>query len=141
MSAVPLAVTVIGLTTLQAAHADERPNIVWFVVDDMSADFSCYGETTIRTPHVDQISENGLRFTRAYATSPVCSTFRSAMITGMYQTSIGAHHHRSGRGEHRILLPAGVEAGPALFRKAACCTCAGSGLAGLVYRSKPFNSR
>ncbi|MCP4174227.1 MAG: sulfatase [Fuerstiella sp.] len=141
MSAVPLAVTVIGLTTLQAAHADERPNIVWFVVDDMSADFSCYGETTIRTPHVDQISENGLRFTRAYATSPVCSTFRSAMITGMYQTSIGAHHHRSGRGEHRIRLPDGVQAVPALFQEAGYYTCTGSGLTDLDYRSQPFNSR
>jgi arylsulfatase A-like enzyme len=141
MSAVPLAVTVIGLTTLQAAHANERPNIVWFVVDDMSADFSCYGETTIRTPHVDQISENGLRFTRAYATSPVCSTFRSAMITGMYQTSIGAHHHRSGRGEHRIRLPDGVQAVPALFQEAGYYTCTGSGLTDLDYRSQPFNSR
>ena len=68
----------------------DRPNILWFVVDDMSANFSCYGEKTIRTPSVDRLAKAGLRFTRAYATSPVCSTFRSAMITGMYQTSIGA---------------------------------------------------
>ena len=80
-------------------HAADRPNVLWFVVDDMSANFSCYGEKTIRTPAVDQLAEDGLLFTRAYATSPVCSTFRSAMITGMYQNSIGSHHHRSGRGE------------------------------------------
>jgi arylsulfatase A-like enzyme len=55
---------------------DARPNILWFVVDDMSANFSCYGEKTIRTPNVDRLAEEGLRFTRAYATSPVCSTFR-----------------------------------------------------------------
>ena len=134
-----------GMATLQAAHtkpdANKRPNIIWFVVDDMSANFSCYGETTVRTPHVDQLAQEGLRFTRAYATSPVCSTFRSAMITGMYQTSIGAHHHRSGRGEHRIKLPDGVRPVPALFQEAGYYTCMGSGLPELDYRSQPFSSR
>jgi arylsulfatase A-like enzyme len=138
-------VTLAGMTALQAAHtkpdANKRPNIIWFVVDDMSANFSCYGETTVRTPHVDQLAQEGLRFTRAYATSPVCSTFRSAMITGMYQTSIGAHHHRSGRGEHRIKLPDGVRPVPALFHEAGYYTCMGSGLPELDYRSQPFSSR
>ena len=71
-----------------------RPNILWFVVDDMSANFSCYGEKLIQTPHVDRLAEEGVRFTRAYATSPVCSSFRSALITGMYQTTIGTQHMR-----------------------------------------------
>ncbi|MEO1528324.1 MAG: sulfatase [Planctomycetota bacterium] len=111
------------------AMAEEtRPNILWFVVDDMSANFSCYGETLIATPSVDRLAREGIRFTRAYATSPVCSTFRSAMITGMYQTSIGAHHHRSGRGEHRIQLPDGVRPIPESFRAAGYWTCIGSGL-------------
>jgi arylsulfatase A-like enzyme len=140
-----LAATVVGVATLQAAliqrNVNERPNIVWFVVDDMSANFSCYGETAISTPHVDQLAQEGLRFTRAYATSPVCSTFRSAMITGMYQTSIGAHHHRSGRGEHRITLPDGVRPAPVLFQEAGYYTCMGSGLPDLDYRSQPFSSR
>ena len=123
------------------ANAAERPNIVWIVIDDMSANFSCYGETTIQTPHVDQLAKDGLRFTRAYATSPVCSTFRSAMITGMYQTSIGAHHHRSGRGEHRITLPSGVRPVPSLFQQAGYYSCIGSGLQDLDFRSQPFSSR
>ncbi len=120
VNALMLSVVWFGLIVLGAcnASANERPNILWFVIDDMSANFSCYGETTIQTPHVDQLAKDGLRFTRAYATSPVCSTFRSAMITGMYQTSIGAHHHRSGRGEHRITLPSGVRPVPALFQEA-----------------------
>lgn len=121
--------------------AKERPNVVWFVIDDMSANFSCYGEKTIQTPNVDQLAKNGLRFTRAYATSPVCSTFRSALITGMYQTTIGAHHHRSGRGKHRITLPDGVRPVPALFQDAGYYTCIGSGLRNLDYRSQPFSSR
>jgi arylsulfatase A-like enzyme len=124
-----------------SAFAGERPNVVWFVIDDMSANFSCYGEQAIQTPHVDQLAKDGMRFTRAYATSPVCSTFRSALITGMYQTTIGAHHHRSGRGEHRITLPDGVRPVPSLFQEAGYYTCIGSGLQDLDYRSQPFSSR
>ncbi len=122
------------------AFADARPNILWIVIDDMSANFSCYGEKTIQTPHVDRLAKQGLRFTRAYATSPVCSTFRSAMITGMYQTSIGAHHHRSGRGEHRIVLPDGVRLVPSLFQDAGYYTCIGSGLPGKDASGNPTKS-
>jgi arylsulfatase A-like enzyme len=108
--------------------AAERPNILWFVVDDMSANFSCYGETTVQTPHVDRLAREGTKFTNAFVTAPVCSACRSAMITGTYQTSIGAHHHRSGRGVEKIHLPGGVELVPALLQKAGYYTCIGSGL-------------
>ncbi len=108
--------------------AAEKPNILWFIVDDMSANFSCYGETAIQTPHVDRLAREGTKFTNAFVTAPVCSPCRSALITGMYQTSIGAHHHRSGRGTLKIHLPAGVEPVPALLQKAGYYTCIGSGL-------------
>ncbi|MEM0895566.1 MAG: sulfatase [Verrucomicrobiota bacterium] len=116
---------------------NQRPNILWIVVDDMSANFSCYGENTIKTPAVDQLASEGLKFTRAYATAPVCSTFRSSLITGMYQNSIGAHHHRSGRGKHRIQLPEGVEPIPATFQRAGYWSCSGSGLPGFDSRGLP----
>jgi len=64
------------------------------VVDDMSADFSCYGETLIRTPHVDRLAREGTRFAHAFVTAPVCSPCRSALITGMHQTSNHAIHPR-----------------------------------------------
>jgi len=100
------------------AQAANRPNIVWIIPDDMSANFSCYGETAIETPHVDRLAAQGVKFTNAYVTAPVCSTCRSAFITGMYQTSIGAHHHRSGRGEKKIHLPDHIKLIPKLFQKA-----------------------
>ena len=100
------------------ANVATRPNILWIIPDDMSAHFSCYGETAIETPNVDQLAAEGVKFTNAYVTAPVCSTCRSAFITGMYQTSIGAHHHRSGRGTERIHLPADVQLVPKLFQKA-----------------------
>ncbi len=133
-------ILVLAIATTKTRGGD-RPNIVWFVVDDMSANFSCYGERSIQTPNIDRLATEGLQFTRAYATSPVCSTFRSAMITGMYQTSIGAHHHRSGRGEHRITLPDGVRPIPAIFQEAGYYTCIGSGLKDYDYRSQLVNGR
>jgi len=111
-------------------HAAEpsRPNIVWIIVDDMSANFSCYGERQIRTPHVDRLAQEGTRFSHAFVTAPVCSACRSALITGMYQTSIGAHQHRSGRGKLKIELPEGIRPIPELFQAAGYYTCIGSGL-------------
>jgi arylsulfatase A-like enzyme len=120
-----------------AAFGETRPNILWFVVDDMSANFSCYGEKAIETPNVDKLAAEGLLFSKAYATSPVCSTFRTALITGMYQNSIGAHHHRSGRGKHRIQLPDGVHPIPKIFQEAGYFTCIGSGLHNFDFRSLP----
>lgn len=101
-----------------SVFADDRPNIVWIIPDDMSAHFSCYGETAIETPNVDKLAAGGVKFTNAYVTAPVCSTCRSAFITGMYQTSIGAHHHRSGRGAAKIRLPEGMKLVPQLFQEA-----------------------
>jgi arylsulfatase A-like enzyme len=117
-----------GVLPPATLHAAERPNVLWFVVDDMSANFSCYGERTIATPRVDALAKEGTRFTRAYVTAPVCSPCRSALITGMYQTTIGAHQHRSGRGELKIHLPEGVEPIPAILQRAGYHTCIGSGL-------------
>ena len=131
----------ISLLLFSLAYADsaeKRPNILWFVIDDMSANFSCYGEKVIETPHVDRLAKEGLLFTRAYATSPVCSTFRSSLITGMYQNSIGAHHHRSGRSKKNIIeLPDGIKTVPELFKEAGYFTCIGSGLHNFDFRSLP----
>jgi arylsulfatase A-like enzyme len=127
MLRVLLAAAAALFTALPARAAEEtkRPNIVWIVVDDMSANFSCYGEKTIRTPHVDRLAKEGTRFGKAFVTAPVCSPCRSALITGCYQTTIGAHHHRSGRGAEKIHLPEGVVPVPALFKKAGYFTCIG----------------
>lgn len=102
-----------------------QPNILWIIVEDMSAHFSCYGEKQIKTPHVDQLAAEGIQFSKAFVTAPVCSAARSALITGMYQTSIGVHHHRSGRGPMKITLPENVVPVPELFKQAGYYTCNG----------------
>jgi len=55
------------------------------------------GYPLVHTPNVDRLAAEGARFTNACTTGAVCSASRSAFMTGMYQTTIGAHHHRSHR--------------------------------------------
>jgi len=123
MTARLLIALLLALICRPAAAAPPRPpNIVWLVVEDMSAHLGCYGERQIQTPHLDRLAAGGTRFLRAFTTAPICSTSRSALITGMYQTTIGAHHHRSGRGTQRIRLPDGTLPLPAHFQKAGYLT-------------------
>ncbi len=84
-----------GVFSLGQCGKKTRPNILWLISEDTSADFGCYGNPLVKTPHVDQLAAEGIRYTNAYATCPVCSPSRSAFMTGMYQTSIGAHQHRT----------------------------------------------
>jgi N-sulfoglucosamine sulfohydrolase len=79
--------------TLHAAES--RPNIVWIVSEDMSADLGCYGDAQAITPHLDKFAAQGARFTRAFSHAPVCAPSRSGLITGQYPTTIGTHHMRS----------------------------------------------
>lgn len=94
-------------------------------MDDVGVEWPCYGEKLIQTPNMDRLVSEGTRFEHAFLTASVCSPSRSAMITGMYQTSIGAHHHRSGQGREKIHLPPGVEPAPAIFQRAGYYTCNG----------------
>ena len=113
-----LVTLLVGAQAFAAAPATPRPNIVWILVDDMSADFSCYGETTIRTPNVDALAAQGTRFSHAFVTAPICSISRSALVTGCYQTNIGGQNHRSGSAKFPITLPAGMKTVPQLMKEA-----------------------
>jgi arylsulfatase A-like enzyme len=100
-----------------------NPNIVWIIVEDMSCDFGYQGQKLVKTENVDRLAEEGAVFSNAYVTAPVCSACRSAMITGMYQTAVGAHHHRSSRGTVKHTLPAHIKLIPELFKQAGYYTC------------------
>lgn len=84
-----------------------RPNILWIVGENLKLDLGIYGAANVHTPHLDSLALGGLRFTRVFATSPVCAPSRSAFMTGMYQTSTDTHNMRSHR-EDDFRLPAGV---------------------------------
>lgn len=95
--------------------AADRPNILWITIEDWSADLSCYGTKGIDTPNVDKLAAQGIRYERAFTTSPVCSTSRSAMMTGFHQNYIGANQHRE---TNKKPLPHGVRPVPHLLADA-----------------------
>jgi len=78
-----------------------------------------YGDSTVETPNLDKLASDGALFTHCYATAPVCSPCRSAVITGCYQTTLGIHQHRSSRTKDaQIFLPDFVRTIPEFFREA-----------------------
>jgi N-sulfoglucosamine sulfohydrolase len=72
-----------------------KPNIVWISNEDMSPHLGAYGDALARTPVLDRLARESIRYERAFTTAPVCAPSRAAIITGMYQTSIGAQHMRT----------------------------------------------
>ena len=84
-----------GASSAQPAPAPARPNIVWISTEDMSPRLGAYGDSLARTPTLDGLAAESMRFTRAFTTAPVCAPSRAAIITGMYQTAIGAQHMRT----------------------------------------------
>ena len=69
--------------------AQEKPNIVVFIADDAGMDFGCYGNLAIKTPNIDRIAKQGVRFQNAFLTSPQSSPSRTSMMTGMFAHTIG----------------------------------------------------
>jgi arylsulfatase A-like enzyme len=90
---------VFSVTTLCApgAHAAERPNIILMMADDLGwGDTGYNGNTIIKTPHLDRMSQEGLRFTRFYAASSVCSPTRGACLTGRNPYRYGVYTANKG---------------------------------------------
>lgn len=81
---------------LQAQNsATTHPNILWLSVEDMSPWLNCYGDSTVPTPNIDRLAREGVRYDKAFSTAGVCAPSRCAIITGMYQTSVGGHNMRT----------------------------------------------
>jgi len=133
-----------------APSKKERPNILWLIAEDMGPQLGCYGTPLVRTPNLDRLAREGALFTNAFTTAPVCSPSRSAFMTGMYQTRIGAHDHRSHR-DDGYRLPDGVRLLTDHFRAAGYFTAnvrtAAPGVKGTrktdfnFYVERPFDGR
>ncbi len=106
----------------------KRPNILWILAEDLSPFMGCYNDpiNSGHTPTIDRIASDGVLFKRAFVPAPVCSACRSALITGVMQTTTGTHQHRSSRftdgeivpEELRIKLPEDVKTIPELMKAA-----------------------
>lgn len=79
----------------QDRTAPPPPNILWISAEDLSPRLGAYGDSLARTPNLDRLAEEGTRYTRAFTAAGVCAPSRAAIITGMYQNAIGAHHMRT----------------------------------------------
>ncbi len=85
-----------GATALQAAdRPDAKPNIVIILADDLGwGDLGCYGHPSIRTPNLDRMAAEGMRFTDFYSAGEVCTPSRAALLTGRYPIRSGMCHDR-----------------------------------------------
>lgn len=91
--------------------AADRPNILWITAEDMSPVLGCYGDQFAITPNIDELAKESVRYTRAFASAPVCSPSRSCLITGCYPTSLSTQQMRSG-----FAIPKRMRGFPALLR-------------------------
>ena len=100
------------------AQGARRPNIVFILADDLGyADVSCYGRPDYRTPNIDRLADQGLRFMQAYANSAVCSATRVGLITGRYQNRLAVGLEEP-LGLRDVGLPPSHPTLPSLLRKA-----------------------
>jgi len=79
----------LGLSDARSDEVPQRPNIVVVLVDDLRWDeLGCSGHSFVRTPNIDRIATEGVRFRNAFCTTPLCSPVRACLLTGLH-----THHH------------------------------------------------
>jgi arylsulfatase A-like enzyme len=82
----------------------DRPNFLFILIDDLGwRDLGCYGSSFYETPNLDRLAQQGMRFTRAYASCPVCSPTRASIMTGKYPARVGITQWIGGRMKGRLL--------------------------------------
>ena len=82
--------TSIGIVALSSAA--ERPNFLVILCDDLGyGDLGCFGHKSIKTPHLDKLASQGIRFTDCYAAAPVCSASRAGLLTGRTPSRVGVY--------------------------------------------------
>ena len=98
-----ITVTALYCSTL-AKELERKPNILFILSDDLSyRDLSCYGQEKFRTPNLDKLAMNGIRFTQAYSGSPECAPSRASLITGMHMGHCRIRANNSVRGQDHLL--------------------------------------
>lgn len=75
--------TIAALLIASMMFAAEKPNVLFIVVDDLRPELNCYGESQIKSPHIDKLAESGITFTNAYCNIPVCGASRASFMSGV----------------------------------------------------------
>ena len=94
------------------ASAQNRPNILWIVAEDISPLMGAYGDKDAYTPFIDEIAKKSLVYKRAYSTAPICSPSRSCLASGMFATSLGSQNLRS-----EVKLPTSIKPLAQVFKE------------------------
>ena len=95
-----------------SVSAADQPNILWITAEDMSPTLGCYGDKYASTPNIDRLAKESVRYTKAFASAPVCSPSRSCLITGCYPPSLSTQQMRSG-----FAIPKSMRGFPDLLRQ------------------------
>ena len=75
---------------VENAQKADKPNVIVIIADDLGyADLGCHGSPDVKTPYIDQLAENGVRFTSGYVSAPQCGPSRAGLLTGRYQNRFG----------------------------------------------------
>ena len=87
---------ILVLAALSPVGAQERPNIVFVLADDLTwTDAGCYGNAQVRTPNIDRLASEGMRFSHCYSAVAMCSPARQMIYTGLFPVRNGAYPQRS----------------------------------------------
>ena len=114
-----MATLALGTIGTDARPPAKPPNIVFILADDLGfADVACYGRPDLRTPNVDHLAAQGVRFLQAYANSAVCTSTRVALITGRYQYRLRVGLEEPLVGNTEVGLEPSHPTLPSLLRKA-----------------------
>ena len=106
-------VLLLACAFLAKAQTVDKPNILWIVSEDNSPFIGAYGDKFATTPNIDKLATEGVLYTNAFATAPVCAPSRSTLITGMYPPSIGTENMRS-----EYAIPSFIKFYPKYLREA-----------------------
>lgn len=88
----------LSCSLLLTTQAKSQPNVLIFLVDDLRADLGTYGNNQIKTPHIDELAKQGVKFTKAYAQQAICGPSRVSLLTGLRPETLGLYTiDRSGR--------------------------------------------
>ncbi len=110
-SALPVSCYEVG-----APVSSRPPNVILIVADDLGCgDLGCFGQTKIRTPTLDGLAQQGMRFTQAYSAAPVCAPSRCSLLTGMHSGHAAIRDNKELQPEGQQPLPAGITTLPELL--------------------------
>ncbi|SFS29709.1 Arylsulfatase A [Porphyromonadaceae bacterium NLAE-zl-C104] len=101
-----------GCTGNPGKEQTDRPNILILIAEDISPALGCYDYEYATTPNIDRLAKNGIVYDQAFSTAPISAPSRSALVSGLYATSLGTQHLRS-----EVPFPDKLKTVPELLRK------------------------